>query len=274
MLGKCLKHDLKALLKPWLIATAILLTLTPIGAICASRIEDEMQNPNSFPWPAVGLILFIMCIVAYSVYMTIIVYVRYYRHFFSDEGYLTFTLPVKRRTLYTSKLINALIWEEITGVILASSLIILFACIPDGDHSMLTGMLIGIKEFFSEISSFSEVLMLLLLALLVKLVQILSIASIQLLITFASVIVKRAKVVVAIAIGYGMSYALVIFVIILVFLIDIIVANGSTIFANGFSHPVLLEITFLVFICALVAFLAISMILLSIRLLEKRLNLA
>ena len=274
MLGKCLKYDIKAILKPWIIATAILLTMTPIGAICASHIEDEMENPNSFPWPALGLILFIMCIVAYSVFMTIIVYVRYYKHFFSDEGYLTFTLPVKRKTLYTSKLINALIWEAVTGTILAISLIILFAFIPDKEGSMLSSMLASIKEFFSVISSFYEVLILLLVALLAKLSQILTIVAIQLLVTFASVIVKRAKVVVAIAIGYGMSYVLVILVMLVGLFIGIIDANGEAIFVNNFSHPMLIVATALIFACALVAFLTVCMILLSIRLLEKRLNLA
>ena len=40
----------------------------------------------------------------------IFVFIRYYKNFFTDEGYLTFTLPVKRSTLLNAKTVNAMIW--------------------------------------------------------------------------------------------------------------------------------------------------------------------
>ena len=39
-----------------------------------------------------------------------IVMQRYYKNFFSDEGYLTFTLPVKTGHLLGSKVISAVLW--------------------------------------------------------------------------------------------------------------------------------------------------------------------
>lgn len=39
---------------------------------------------------------------------------RYYKNLFTDEGYLTFTLPVKTREIILSKLICGILWEIFT----------------------------------------------------------------------------------------------------------------------------------------------------------------
>lgn len=52
--------------------------------------------------------------------------VRFYKNMVTDEGYLTFTLPVKVEQLVSAKLIIALVWQVITVVAIAFSLVSVF----------------------------------------------------------------------------------------------------------------------------------------------------
>ena len=44
----------------------------------------------------------VMAIIASAVVTELLVFVRFYKNFFTDEGYLTFTLPVSRKDLLLS----------------------------------------------------------------------------------------------------------------------------------------------------------------------------
>ena len=72
----------------------------------------------------VGMLSYIAVIYATAIFAggtNILLYVRYYTHFFSDQGYLTFTLPVKREMHFYSKTVSGLVY------MLASSVVAAFA---------------------------------------------------------------------------------------------------------------------------------------------------
>ena len=73
---------------------------------------------------ALGLIVAgsIFILVAFVIISSFIVFVRFYKNFFSDEGYLTHTLPIKSSTHMFSKTWSTLLWTIIT--ILAAGLFI------------------------------------------------------------------------------------------------------------------------------------------------------
>ena len=48
-----------------------------------------------------------------------IIFQRIYRSMFSQEGYLTFTLPVSPSAVVSSKMISAVVWEIICGIVVA-----------------------------------------------------------------------------------------------------------------------------------------------------------
>ena len=94
----------------------------PDGQYSNALMSTASDYQNSFAATllsgVLGLIIFgsILILVAFAVISSIIVFVRYYKHFFSDEGYLTHTLPVKTSTHMFSKTWSTLLWVIITTV--------------------------------------------------------------------------------------------------------------------------------------------------------------
>lgn len=120
MLKKCLKYDLAAVFRVvWILIVVSFGAVVCMGAglRCFTEViivpEEEPQFLAALG--AMGGYFFAICCfivaIAAAVVGTILVYWRMYSNFFTDEGYLTFTLPVKRSTLYLSKVLTCSIVE-------------------------------------------------------------------------------------------------------------------------------------------------------------------
>lgn len=72
-------------------------------------------------------ILFTISIIASFFVVWFILMQRYYKNFFCDEGYLTFTLPVKTSQHLTSKLISGIVWTILGGLTVFLSVFLLIA---------------------------------------------------------------------------------------------------------------------------------------------------
>lgn len=122
MLGKLLKYEFKDNIFFYVIMTAVIAVMTI--AACGSielMIRTEMDNPYLTLSCISVIMLYIVILVAASIFTTVIIFKRFYSNNFSQEGYLTFTLPVKATDIYWSKYISALIWEIWTyGLIILS----------------------------------------------------------------------------------------------------------------------------------------------------------
>ena len=123
MLGKLLKYDLRAVFKGWIIAmiTMVITALCSAGAIRAN-IEISLKPFSAELWvlqlslsvvSMCGLALLAICFV--SVY--VLIAIRFYKHLFTDEGYLTFTLPVSRKQIFFSKVITATFWSALSFLV-------------------------------------------------------------------------------------------------------------------------------------------------------------
>ncbi len=128
MFKKCLKYDLRAFGKIWLMAAGIALLL---GVICSLGVGlfsfsliYEVYTSSLVDSYTPGLLFYTqmflgaicaMLMTAGSLVMvlgtSIANYVRYYTHLFTDQGYLTFTLPVKRSTIFWSKTVSAYLYN-------------------------------------------------------------------------------------------------------------------------------------------------------------------
>lgn len=206
MLGKLLKYDFRSMFKYWWIAAISSLALSLLGGICIAAASSEKELPAIVSvMCSMILILIIFGFVAFSILSMIFIFARFYKNFFTDEGYLTFTLPVKNNQLLNSKLISSTVTLCLTGVVLILNIVVMFL-IGFAD-SIFT------KEFWDEISIifkeiintlgiYSAVYVLEILILLV-LSTIFSILFMFCCITFASIITKKAKVITAIGIYYG-----------------------------------------------------------------------
>ena len=125
MLGKLIKYDFKALKK----------TLLPLcfGAVALSVFvtilmklfylyQDYSQNLSRVLDDIFGTVLTLLLIfgflglVAAAIVSWFLILKRYYQNLFKDDGYLTFTLPVKTSGILLSKLISSTIWSLITSL--------------------------------------------------------------------------------------------------------------------------------------------------------------
>ena len=111
MLGKLMKYDMRymARILPWLYLGAFCLSLL-CGAFFLFVPEGLLLEIGS------GIIMYVgTMFVETLVIMTVVfIIMRIYRSLFSDEGYLTFTLPVKNSTVINAKILTGAIWTMFT----------------------------------------------------------------------------------------------------------------------------------------------------------------
>lgn len=127
MLGKLMKHELKA-------TARLLLPLYLLLAVI-TVLERVMLSLNFFQGtleliPVLITFIYIMSIVTIVVVSFILIIQRFYKNFLTDEGYLMFTLPVKSYDLINSKLLVSLLWTVASIAAVGLSLLGVFAT-PD-----------------------------------------------------------------------------------------------------------------------------------------------
>ncbi len=205
MLKKLLKYDLKAVLKYWWIAALSSVALSFAGGWSISVFVNEKELPIALYVVATIVAIAVVLGISMFYFVTaIFIYTRFYKNFFTDEGYLTFTLPVKRTQLLNSKLITSIITSSLTGLIVVIDFFIAFFIgtsdlIDKNDFSLMWDELshTPIDNFVLYLVIYViEALLLLLLC------EILATLFVFSCITIASIITKKAKIITAIGIYY------------------------------------------------------------------------
>ena len=126
MLGKLIKHDFRSLSRVLLPAQLAILGATILATVGFAvnlkmdYSEVQVNGLLSLLRIITGLLsgIMIVAIIAASILMAFIVFQRFYKNLISDEGYLTFTLPVTTANILWSKLITAMIWTLISGAVI------------------------------------------------------------------------------------------------------------------------------------------------------------
>jgi hypothetical protein len=206
MLKKVLKYDCRTLFRIWWIAAVVTVAMSVLGGFAQTVYQREGRVPEIITVTA-GMAMFFayLCMVLLVILSEVLVFMRYYRNFFTDEGYLTFTLPVKRETLLNSKILSGLaLMAASGGVCILGNFLMFF--ISDFE-------LFRTGEYFRNVASvFREIpveirgylLVYLLEALLILgLLLILSLLFLYCCITFGSMIVKKGKLLASIGIYFG-----------------------------------------------------------------------
>lgn len=219
MFAKLLKHEWKS--------TASLLGILSLGALGIGIMGtvvlrllvtygEKMFEEDSALFlviPMLGMMLFFLCValVVYAVGTYIFLLIRFYRNKFTDEGYLTFTLPVTSHQIFLSSAANLFIWQVISGLVVlaAISIAVLFGTATDG---IINSESLRYFDF-----TFSEFALMLgvedyegywVLNLLRGLVSWLAATVMAMTsVTLGAVAAKRHKLLAAIGIYYGLSVA-------------------------------------------------------------------
>ncbi len=110
MLKKVLRYDFKSVYKYWWIGAVVSFALAIVAGFAVAMMESGRILPAAVE--VIGILAVVVAFLANFAFVfmaDILVLIRYYKNFYSDEGYLTFTLPVKRSQLLNSKLILGII---------------------------------------------------------------------------------------------------------------------------------------------------------------------
>lgn len=121
MLGKLLKHEFiatKRIYLPIYFVTIVLALIVNGFYTLQSRFFDEESSLSviSRIFIVFFIVIFILVLLCCMISGTVISLYRFYKNVFTDEGYLTNTLPVKPINILLSKLITGIVWS-IAGVV-------------------------------------------------------------------------------------------------------------------------------------------------------------
>lgn len=159
MLGKLFKYEWKGFRTPLLIMLMILIGTTAIVCSIMLAIKEPTDNGLSDAFAAlsigISLLLYYFGIIGCSLGTVLTIVIRFYRTCYTDQGYLTHTLPVSTQKLLNVKIIASVIAHLSMFLAMAVSLFIViglgishFYAIYDG--TMLFSMFIS--SVFSELA--------------------------------------------------------------------------------------------------------------------------
>ena len=211
MLKKLLKYDFLATFKIWWIAAVTSLGLSFLGGYAVTLIRTPRDLPQVVDASA-GLMLFISIfrLFTFMILSEIIILIRFYKNFFTDEGYLTFTLPVKTGSLINSKLIMSVTVTLTTLIVLAVNVCVILG-IGFFDVIVDKELFKYVAELIDEVvAKFGAYLFIYILEAIVIFVLgvVFSLLLMFCCITLASIITKKGRVATAIAIYYGVNCVL------------------------------------------------------------------
>lgn len=123
MLGKLFKYDCKSVSRYMLPLYAVLL-VTTCGMKLTLELSDNMVI-NVFRM--LFIVAYVISLIAIATGSAIVLLLRFYRNLMTDEGYLSFTLPVTPTMHLVSKLLNGFFWIVLTLVAVILSVLLLLA---------------------------------------------------------------------------------------------------------------------------------------------------
>ncbi|NCC87880.1 MAG: hypothetical protein EOM05_08445 [Clostridia bacterium] len=130
MLGKLTKHEMIAsgrMLIPMYIAFICTSVIGKIFIWLSSKKSFVDSVPITFYKIVNGIssvftILFILIVIVFLIATILFILIRFYKNYYTDEGYLMFTLPVSSKSLILSKLFSALIYTILSYTIAFGSI--------------------------------------------------------------------------------------------------------------------------------------------------------
>lgn len=287
MRKKLLKYDFAYVFKIWLALSISVVGMAVVTSlIIRSAIFVNSQNGYSLASTLSVLAAVFMGFGMIMIWVGILIvtplmcYIRYYKNFFSDEGYLTFTLPVRRRDLYLSKVANTFIFQAANVVVTVLAVLILMLLIPPAEGGGLINPVMfkaiwrGIEWMWHTMGGW--LLVYLFLGILFMAIRSLyNIGMIQLCITVGATVAKKHKVLAGVGIYFGSGFAMS-----AVSQVVSIFTGGSVLGyiaivserPEAMRHPIVALTFFLILLAVLTV--ATVLHLITLNLIERKLNLA
>lgn len=153
MLGKLLKYEWKGLWAPFLIMLIVLggTTALTCGVILTINPKyDEVVTGFSMLALILSVFLYYFGLIGCILGTLLIIVIRFYKTCYTDQGYLTHTLPVSTRQILNAKIIAAILADLLMLLAIAATI---FIIIQVALHHISSLMPIDYREFSREFSS-------------------------------------------------------------------------------------------------------------------------
>lgn len=261
MLRKLLKYDFKYIFKIWLALSVLSVPMSAFGGYCGPMSIQGSEFDGFFIF---GTIISILVIVGVAIIPFVMSLYRFYLSLYTDEGYLTFTLPVKKSDLLLSKFIFSMS-TLLSGVVVGAIDGLIFAFVS----SLVTGPSTDTKPVIVDSTVFPFSLAVLLI---MMFSAVAGIMFVFIMISLASRFSKVGRSVFAVAVVYGGGILLSSLLVPILTLMDSSTLRWSDIIPEAMASGVTLLLLFL--IAAFLAVLATLLYIVEYYILDKHLNLA
>ncbi len=211
MFGKILKYDMKFIARFWWILAVSVFGMSLMASaalrflITTMSYDYEPTFIEALVSIAAMLFMFVSFIAIFGslVVTEVMVFVRFYKNFFTDEGYLTFTLPVNRNMLLLSKTLNALIWYWLHGLLLVLCICMIVTLgVPFDYLKIFLGQIGYMISVVWEACGVWLIVYIVEALVLLAVLSLFTLCLIQLCITVGAIIAKKQKVLAAVGIYY------------------------------------------------------------------------
>lgn len=206
MFAKLLKYDFRSTWGLLGLLSIIALGAGALGSVVARMLEQE---PKGFflTMLVIAMITVVFYLVGYCLAAMFLLLGRFYKSRFTDEGYMTFTLPVNNHQILLSSFLNCTLGLIVCMIITAAAFFIMvFFGMEDLDGhrwEFVKTSFDYLPRFLDEVGV-GNILMFLLM-LLAGLVS--EVLTIMLSITLGAIIAKKHKILMAVAAYYGINLA-------------------------------------------------------------------
>lgn len=128
MFAKLLKYEWRSNAAACGILSLCVLGVSLLGGIVLRNLvtSDIDIEGSAIVSLSLMMLLVVLSLVAYAIAIYILQLVRFYKNKFTDEGYLTFTLPVNAHQIFLSSAVSMLIWTVISVLVLGASVLIMY----------------------------------------------------------------------------------------------------------------------------------------------------
>ncbi len=215
MLRKCFKYDFLSVFKIWWIAAVTVLGLSVLAGFGYRNRYLHYLDPDRYHlWENTAEGAYFFAIVAILILTTVLVAVRFYNNFFSDEGYLTFTLPVKRSTLFLSKILSGFVLSLMNVAVIIISVIITGIIIPASQPQYANAFIEFVVEFFGILQEVPKedigwlILYVFEITVISLLSSLVSLLLLYMLITIGATMAKKHKVAATVGLLVGFNYGM------------------------------------------------------------------
>lgn len=157
MLGKLLKYEWKGLSSPFLILLIVLGGTTALT--CGVLLTINPKYDESIAWYSMmalifSIFLYYFGLIGCTVGTTLIIAIRFYKTCYTDQGYLTHTLPVSSRQILNAKIIASIVIYLMMLLAVIATIYIIFEVAVHHIFSLLPGAYDDLRRSFSwELSS-------------------------------------------------------------------------------------------------------------------------